>query len=763
MAGAAAALKSSKLGVAAAMILLAAAAAVVVVAAAVSSVTDTAAANVASNNCNRGGSGSGDPSSIHYVSEQPSKDALADIPGNYLKAYQDAGKKYGLDWTIIAAIGKIESDHGRAESGCIEGPATAYGTAKGPMQFIDSTWATVGVDGNGDGQKNVCDYRDAIPATAGYLRDSGAPQDYSSAIYAYNHADWYVQEVFDQAQKYREAAGPTNSGQNLKASAVPQQRAVGPAANKDLAAVSAGPLSGSASALVSQVAGAPGAAGRFVQTRQANAESQGWDLVDYNHQLLYQDDTQYDSALNHAVDAWNALGSVKIAPSSSSSNTDVFVGDIYSMAAAGLTSTDKTITLNESIMNQGTQNAQDAIITHEFGHALGLEHVYNVPSVMYKPQVLNSNSNIENPTDDDKRVYYELWGKPTSSVPVSTNQGSPAGNGSQTGSKAVFPLPSQYAKGMTENWGDSRPQNAGYALTFHEGEDIMAPKGTPIYSIVSGTVVQNMGANSDGWDELGGWTLMVQADEDAGPIHKGDMLYYAHEQSLEHHPGDKVTAGEVIGHVGSSGQGPEGTTGQFEPHLHLGWYDVTGQRAERPSGAMNPWPMLQQLQQNGGSIQGVSAPGSCSPAAGDTSPAPGGGNAPPPTKQQQPTGNAQAVIEAAKKYLGTPYVTPGDSFDGIDCSGLTMRAYQAIGVQLPHWDDKQYDYGTPVDQSDLQPGDLVFFSEPGHPQGGPHGVTHVAIYYGNGDIIHASSYYGQVVISPMKYVQGYLGARRLVK
>jgi cell wall-associated NlpC family hydrolase len=93
---------------------------------------------------------------------------------------------------------------------------------------------------------------------------------------------------------------------------------------------------------------------------------------------------------------------------------------------------------------------------------------------------------------------------------------------------------------------------------------------------------------------------------------------------------------------------------------------------------------------------------------------------------------------------------------GIDCSGLTMRAYQAAGIQLPHWDDKQMNYGTPVDNP--APGDLVFFQE--HAGQGP--TTHVALYYGNGKILHASSSYGEVVISDMKYLEGYVSARRLL-
>lgn len=145
-------------------------------------------------------SGSGSPT---FVSQSWSEEALSDIPEEYLPIYEKAAEEYGLDAAILAAIGDIESDHGRGDNDC----AANFAGAQGPMQFIGSTWANVGVDGNGDGAADVCDPEDAIPGAAAYLQLSGAPQDYHSAILAYNHAEWYYQDVVAQAEEYRGAGG----------------------------------------------------------------------------------------------------------------------------------------------------------------------------------------------------------------------------------------------------------------------------------------------------------------------------------------------------------------------------------------------------------------------------------------------------------------------------------------------------------------------------------------------------------------------------
>jgi hypothetical protein len=133
--------------------------------------------------------------------------AQAQIPPEYLRLYQQAAAHYGLDWAILAGIGKVECDHGRdPDPACTQEGAVNSAGAGGPMQFLASTWARYGVDGDGDGRIDRWDPADAIFAAARYLRASGAPADYEEAIFAYNHAGWYVSEVEHWAAIYRGSA-----------------------------------------------------------------------------------------------------------------------------------------------------------------------------------------------------------------------------------------------------------------------------------------------------------------------------------------------------------------------------------------------------------------------------------------------------------------------------------------------------------------------------------------------------------------------------
>ena len=139
----------------------------------------------------------------------PSGLARAEIPPAYLRLYEAAGREYGIDPWVLAAIGWVETEHGRSHAAGVHDGVNGFGCCAGPMQIelkgSPSTWHQYAVDGDGDGRRSPYDPADAIPTAARYLRDAGAPEDYRAALYAYNHADWYVAEVLAKAEQYRGA------------------------------------------------------------------------------------------------------------------------------------------------------------------------------------------------------------------------------------------------------------------------------------------------------------------------------------------------------------------------------------------------------------------------------------------------------------------------------------------------------------------------------------------------------------------------------
>ena len=99
-------------------------------------------------------------------------------------------------------------------------------------------------------------------------------------------------------------------------------------------------------------------------------------------------------------------------------------------------------------------------------------------------------------------------------------------------------------------------------------------------------------------------------------------------------------------------------------------------------------------------------------------------------------GGASTAIATAMTYLGVPYVWGGESYGGVDCSGLTMLAWESAGVDLPHLSRAQYGYGTHVPLGDMEAGDLIFWSSDGTQSG----IYHVAMYLGDGEMIEAPTF-----------------------
>lgn len=138
------------------------------------------------------------------ASAAPSSQALDDIPVELVPVYEGAAGSCAMPWAVLAAVGKVETDHGRSTLTGVRSGANTAG-AMGPMQFLAGTWAAYGVDGDNDGLINVYGPVDAIWGAARYLCANGAadPAQLSSALWNYNHADWYVERVLEVAAGYQ--------------------------------------------------------------------------------------------------------------------------------------------------------------------------------------------------------------------------------------------------------------------------------------------------------------------------------------------------------------------------------------------------------------------------------------------------------------------------------------------------------------------------------------------------------------------------------
>ncbi len=235
-------------------------------------------------------------------------------------------------------------------------------------------------------------------------------------------------------------------------------------------------------------------------------------------------------------------------------------------------------------------------------------------------------------------------------------------------SRVVFPLPDEYFNSYDDTWGAARPQGG------HEGTDLMSPAGTPEFALTDGTLVAVAGSNENGWNRLGGYTVMLEAAYDVGPIKKGDLFYYAHLDRESSLPiGTQVRAGQQIGTVGDTGEGREVTRGKFPPHLHLGWYDanLSEERSKAESGAMDPYPLLRWLEENGGAISGGSdAPYCQAPQSPNPAPSTGDPDRPTPSSPgERPDldtgrGDASPVIREDRQEEDRPRRDHGGNQNG---------------------------------------------------------------------------------------------------
>jgi membrane-bound lytic murein transglycosylase B len=136
----------------------------------------------------------------------PSRAAVTDIPAGYLRLYRQAGARYRIPWSVLAAVGKVESDHGRVRLAGVRSGSNWAG-ACGPMQIGCVPGSKAGNSWARYGHGRPHDPAQAIPAAARYLVDHGARRDVDQALFAYNHSWTYVAKVKAIARRYATRGG----------------------------------------------------------------------------------------------------------------------------------------------------------------------------------------------------------------------------------------------------------------------------------------------------------------------------------------------------------------------------------------------------------------------------------------------------------------------------------------------------------------------------------------------------------------------------
>ena len=330
-------------------------------------------------------------------SSSPSQEATSDIPEDLLPIYQEQAEQYGVDWALVAAVGKQESNHGQDYSGC----ATSEDGAQGLMQFIPSTWASEGVDGNGDGETDPCNDEDAIASGASYLANLGAAQDERGALCSYYGACGdananYADEVMAQAEAYRgsEEGGGSSEGSGSDSGGGSSE--------------GSGESGGGAAGLIPPLMSKAYAYG-------VSDTPAGWSLVEDDKTMTYYSESRYDSYIEAAVEEWDSLGGVDIQPADSKGEANLVFRDVpnsewqYGWAMGYTRTTDPAATKGEIVIKEeeaesATETVRKALMVHEMGHALGFNHKNGQESVM------SQDLQTDVPTEMDVQIYKETWG-----------------------------------------------------------------------------------------------------------------------------------------------------------------------------------------------------------------------------------------------------------------------------------------------------------------------------------------------------------------
>ncbi len=264
-------------------------------------------------------------------------------------------------------------------------------------------------------------------------------------------------------------------------------------------------------------------------------------------------------------------------------------------------------------------------------------------------------------------------------------------------------------------------------------------------AVVLGSTQQNLALRQHYLDTAAG----IETDT-VDNLHIAKEELKAKEAALET---DQSKAHQAVLDVASSRQAVEAEAAQDQATLSQVKGQIAtlvAQQQAADAAARQAQAAAQQQAAHPATTTSTASATSSTSSGGGTGGAPGGGGssgggdggaaAPGPVA---PSSGGGAAVAAAESYLGVPYVYGGASRAGVDCSGLTMLAWEAAGVGLSHSSEAQFGEVAQISQSDLEPGDLVFYGD---------GPSHVALYVGGGSVIQALDTGTVVQIDSMYYV-----------
>jgi murein DD-endopeptidase MepM/ murein hydrolase activator NlpD len=503
--------------------------------------------------------------------------------------WKQAGQGYGVPWQVLGAINKIESNYGQNM-----GPSSAG--AAGWMQFMPSTWMRWGIDADGDGLANPWDPEDAVFSAARYLAAAGAHEDIDRAIFAYNHAQWYVEEVLALAGTLGDA--PFTPGPSTALTVAP-----GPdfGARIDRARERVEQLSNALDHALGRV---DGRAWQRLQLERRlgnpNLSNQEFARLDGRLTRLGQAERSSQGTIDRLrtrfAAAVEALKKVKAAQKAAAQGTGL-AGGGYVFPVAGEASFSDSFRLprtttwhhgidifaakgtpivavtDGTLFNVGWNDVggnrlwlrDSAGNEYYYAHLSDYAPLARDGAVIHAGDVIGYVGDTGDAAGTPSHLHFEIHPPELRAMGydgvinpypylVAWQAGGVTG-GQQSFDGWVFPVGGGVA-------------NVSTAHTHHDypAADIAAPLGAPLYALHDAVVTQTFTTDS-GKCGIG---LILRATT-------GEEFLYCHLSSLESHivAGRALRAGELVGRVGATGN----ATG---PHLHLSFMPATHYPQTRP-------------------------------------------------------------------------------------------------------------------------------------------------------------------------------------